>query len=130
MKDRRHPKFTERLSCFMAGVAAVGGAYVLLDPKITFSIEWVNIVVGGEGFSPDLKGAVVSLILIGGWVAVKEYWLGASATSQNQAESMSRIAEASAPNVVPSGAPIKADDVLVTANTATVTTETPPKETQ
>lgn len=99
--DRRQEgQFREQLSKWMMIVAALGGAYVLLDPQVTFTFWNQTVKIGGEGFSADLKGAVVSLILIGGFTSVKEYWLGASATGQKQAESMSRIAEASAPAVV------------------------------
>ena len=97
LERREASRYTERLSTFMMGVAAFGGAWVLLDPVFTITL-WGQIVkIGGEGFSSDLKGAVVSLILIGGWTAVKEFWLGASASGQKQSESMSRIAEAAAP---------------------------------
>ena len=36
---------------------------------------------------------VVSLILIGRWTAVKEYWLNSSAGSERKSESISKIAE-------------------------------------
>lgn len=92
--DRRSPLFTERLSWFMALVAAFGGIYVILDPVITINVDWGSIKVGGEGFSEQLKGAVVALILIEGWKAVKEYWLGSSAGGEKKADTVSRIAEA------------------------------------
>ena len=92
-------KYTEKLSTFMVGSAVLGGAWVLLDPVFTITLWGQMVKIGGEGFSADLKGAVVSLILIGGFTATKEYWLGASATGQKQSESMSRIAEAAAPAI-------------------------------
>lgn len=79
IERRQAGLFREKLSWFMAIVAAFGGAYVLLDPIFTITVFGQEVHIGGSGFSADLKGAVVSLILIGGWVAVKEYWLGASA---------------------------------------------------
>ena len=97
LEERRASHFTEKLSIFMVMVAAGGAFLVLLDPKFTVVVANHTITVGGDGFSADLKGAVISAILIGGWTAVKEYWLGASATGQRQSESMSRIAEAAAP---------------------------------
>lgn len=131
--ERRHPKFTERLSWFMAIASAFGGFYVLLDPILVLNISGHTVKVGGEGFSADLKGAVVSLILIGGWTAIKEYWLGASASGQTQSESMSRIAEASAPTtaaaVAAASAPIKAENVEIDANVATVNEVQPEKGT-
>lgn len=96
MIERRAPKFTEALSMFMVRVAAGGALIVLIDLKITFVIAGQTITVG-SGFSADLKGAVIASILISGYTAVKEFWLGASATGLQQAESISRIAEASAP---------------------------------
>ena len=97
VERRQVSQFREQMSKWMLIVSALGGGYVLLDPVFTLTLWGQSVHVGGEGFSADLKGAVVSLILIGGWTAVKEYWLGASATGQKQAESMSRIAEAAAP---------------------------------
>lgn len=133
--ERRVPgKYTERLSSFMVAVAAIGAGIVLLDVKVTLTIWGQVIQLGGAGFSADLKGAVIASILISGYTAVKEYWLGASATGQNQSESMSRIAEASAPvaaaaaaaaSATPSGT-IKADDVKIDATgTVNVNAEKP-----
>ena len=99
MKDRRTSKFTERLSIFMVRVAAIGAAYVLLEPKFTFLIYGQVIAIGSAGFSADLKGAVVSLILIGGWSAVKEFWLGTSASNEKGADSLRRMVENSPKNV-------------------------------
>lgn len=107
--------FTERLSWFMALSAAAGGIYVILDPVITFSLDWVEIKLGGEGFSEQLKGAVVALILIEGWKAVKEYWLGSSAAGNKQQESMTRIAE-SAPNVAAAVVKAAAGDAIKAAD--------------
>ena len=93
MKERRTSKFTERLSLFMVRVAAIGAAYVLLAPKFTFLISGQVIEIGSGGFSADLKGAVVSLILIGGWSAVKEFWLGTSASSEKKSDALQRMVE-------------------------------------
>ena len=93
MVERRASKFTERLSLFMVRVAAIGAAYVLLAPKFTFMIYGQVIEIGGEGFSADLKGAVVSLVLIGGWSAVKEFWLGTSASSEKKSDALQRMME-------------------------------------
>ena len=94
---RQYSRYTEELSSFMLRVSAAGGAYVLIDPVFTFTFFIFGkeqiLKIGGEGFSADLKGAVVSLILIGGWTALKEFWLGSSASGQTQSESMSKIAE-------------------------------------
>lgn len=64
------------------------------------------------------------------------YWLGASKAAADQGQAMSRIAEGSAPATAaavaaaaPSVSPLKADDVTINAETATVNTplEDPPK---
>ena len=76
---RRAPtRFTEKLSMFMVTIAAIGAFFVLADPKMIFTFWGQTITIDGVEFSADLKGAVIFAILIGGWVAVKEYWLGAS----------------------------------------------------
>lgn len=86
--ERRENKFTEKLSMFMVSVAAFGAFFVLTDPVITISD---TVKIGGEGFSADLKGAVVSLILIGGWSAVKEFWLGTSASSEKKTDMIANM---------------------------------------
>lgn len=130
MMERRQGKFTERLSIFMCVVAALGAAAVLLDPKITFTFwsDTASVAIGGDGFSADLKGAVITAILISGWTAVKEYWLGASDAGKTQSESISRIAEASAPVAAAAaaaaiGAPITTDDVQIDATGANINIE-------
>lgn len=94
--EQRKGKFTEVLSLFMVRVATIGAFIVLVDIKFTLTFGEQAVTIG-SGFSPDLKGAVITAILIGGWTAVKEFWLGSSAGQQTQSESISRIAEASAP---------------------------------
>lgn len=87
--------FTERLSLFMVIIAALGGFLVLLDPRVQFPVyQGYSLSIGGEGFSADLKGAVVSLILIGGWTAVKEYWLGSSSGSDKKTDTIQQMSAA------------------------------------
>ncbi len=128
MEERRSTPFTEKLSWLMAVVAALGGTYVILDPVVTFTLPWAEVKLGGEGFSEQLKGAVVALILIEGWKAVKEFWLGASKQGQDQAQAMSRMAEnapavaaAVVANATPAQSPISASTVNVDADTANIT---------
>ena len=121
MEDHRAPAFIEKLSWFMAWMAALGGMYVILDPVITLKLSWADIKIGGEGFSEQLKGAVVALILVEGWKAVKEFWLGTSASGQKQQESMTRIAEQVAPvaaSVVTPAAPNPVTGVVPAAEVA------------
>lgn len=117
--EHRTTPFTEKLSWLMAVVAALGGTYVILDPVITFTLPWAEVKLGGDGFSEQLKGAVVALILIEGWKAVKEFWLGASKQGQDQAQAMSRMAEnapAVAAAVVANAAPVPNGQPAVTPN--------------
>lgn len=94
MIERRASVFTEKLSMFMVSVAALGAFVVLVEPQIDITQYGVKF---GTDFSADLKGAVITAILIGGWTAVKEYWLGSSAGGEKKADTVSRIAEAAAP---------------------------------
>lgn len=135
MIERRAKNFIEKLSWFMAWIAALGGMYVILDPVITFKLSWAEIKVGGEGFSEQLKGAVVALILVEGWKAVKEFWLGASASGQKQQESITRIAEGSSPaqaaavaaatGVGAQTTPLKAENINVEGTQVNVSEKTP-----
>ncbi len=94
--EANRPAFTERLSVFMCTVAALGAFIVLFDPKFILTFYGQQVILGGkDGFSADLKGAVISAILISGWTAVKEYWLGSSVGTVKSAETIQRIAEAS-----------------------------------
>lgn len=65
--------FVEFLSLIFVIISAVGGGYVLYGP-----------------LPAELKGAVVTLMLIGGWTGVKEFWLGSSKDSQRKTEMLSR----------------------------------------
>ena len=53
--------FVELLSLLFVLIAATGGAYVLYGD-----------------FTSEIKGAVITLMLIGGYTGVKEFWLGSS----------------------------------------------------
>lgn len=88
--------FTQRLSLRMLWVATIGGFYVLVDPYIAYTFaNGIVIAVGKEGgaFADQMKGAVVMLMLVGGFTAVKEFWLGGSAGEKAQGATLSRIAE-------------------------------------
>lgn len=97
--DRRPRRFTEKLSLYMLAIAAFGAFIVLMEPKLVLAFSGGNtFTIGGTPFSADMKGAVVALIIVGGFVALKEYWLGASASQQTQSDTMGRIAEGVPPN--------------------------------
>lgn len=114
--DRRSAKFTETLSMFMSIVAAVGAFLILLDPQLTLTISGQIVKIGGEGFSSELKGAVVTIMLLGGWTAVQKFWLSSSDAEQAQTQSLSRIAESPSS---PDATSVK----VSTPSNVTVTTE-------
>lgn len=77
--------------------AFLGGFIVLLDLKLTLNIYGHIIQIGGEGYSPELKGVVVQSMLITGFSAVVAFWLGTTKQGQDQAKSVNKIAESAAP---------------------------------
>ena len=68
--------FVEVLSVFMLVIAAVGGGFVLWDPK--------------DQFTSEMQTAVVMLMLIGGWNGVKEFWLGSSMGSMRKDQTINQ----------------------------------------
>lgn len=78
MIERRHSAFVERLSERIIWISAVGAAYVLVDPQISFGWNGIALRLGSAGFSADLKGSVITAILVGGFSAAAGYWLGSS----------------------------------------------------
>ncbi len=135
--DRRPHEFAERLSIILVQGALIGGFIVLFDIKIALSFGDQMISVG-SGFAPETKGMVLQSMLISGFAAVVAYWLGSTKQGQEQAQSVSRIAESApvstaaavAANVAANiaGHPIKAEDVKVEA--AGDVTVNQPKETK
>lgn len=131
---RRSGDFIERLSYVLIIGAFVGGYIVLLDIKFVLDIGDQIIEIGGDGFSPEVKGVVLQSMLISGFAAVVGFWLGTTKQGQEQARSVSKIAEAAAPATAKAvaaatgqpapadpGAPIVAENVNVQAETATLT---------
>lgn len=62
-------RFVELLSLILLFVSSVGGGYVLYGT-----------------FPAEMKGAVITLMLIAGFTGVKEFWLGSSRDSQRKTE--------------------------------------------
>lgn len=91
--DRRKSAFSERLSLIVVIIAAFGAFGVLLDPIVTLDILGQEFKFGGDGFSSELKGAVITIMLIGGWQGVMGFWFGNSDSSKQQGQSIARIAE-------------------------------------
>ena len=125
-------KFLEWLSLILVFGSGTGAMFVLIDPVITFQTAAGTIIkIGGEGFSDQLKGAVVSMILVSGFAAVITYWLGASSQGAKAQDSVNTIATASAPSTAAAVAasmgaqaiPAKVDTVNVDATTANVNTD-------
>jgi hypothetical protein len=134
--DRRKPIFIERLSMTLVIVSAIGAILVLVDPVIQFQLPSGTIMkFGGDGFSDQLKGAVISLILVSGFAAVISYWLGASNQGVKSQDSMNSIAQAATPspnngarNTDPAVAPITTEVVNVDAQQAILTQTKGPKD--
>ncbi len=81
MSERRRSdmKFLYLLSLMLVMFSFGGAAWVLMDPLITIGpFNWGTITIGRTPFSADLRGSVVSTILVGGFAGVVGYWLGAS----------------------------------------------------
>lgn len=84
LMERRRSAFPERLSYVIVTIASLGAFWVLIDPQITGSLLGLTISLGTKsGFSPDLKGAIITSILVGGFSAVTGWVYGASKTQTN-----------------------------------------------
>ncbi len=131
ISDPASRRFIERLSCLLVVFAACGALYVLIDPVLVLQLGNGNTLkVGGNGFADQMKGAVLMLILVAGFTAVVQYWLGASNTGDKAQENVNAIAAAAAPAQAAavaaatgtgSGTGIKADNVDIVADSATLT---------
>ena len=96
--DPASRRFIERLSCLLIVFSAFGALFVLVDPVLTLQLgNGHSIKIGGEGFDDQMKGAVLMLILVAGFTAVVQYWLGASNTGDKAQENVNAIAAAAAP---------------------------------
>lgn len=91
--------FVERLTYIVVTFAGFGGLLVMIDPVLTFTLpgDGNSINVGGDGFSEQLKGAVIQTLLIGGWTTALAFWLRITPTEQRQQEAVSRMAESANP---------------------------------
>lgn len=69
-------KFVHLLSAFLIVFSGIGGVLVMLG-----------------NFSDELKGSVVTLMLIGGWTQVQNYWLGSSSASRSKDATIERISK-------------------------------------
>lgn len=130
----RRGKFLEKLSIMLIVFSSLGALLVLLDPIVTWDFGNGNSVkFGGEGFADQLKGGVVMLMIVGGFTGLVSFWFPGSATGQRQAETVSRIAEQSAPVAAAAAAAavvpgdMKTDTMNVEAKGDVTVTEQPQK---
>lgn len=125
--DPQSRRFVERLSCVLVVFSAFGALYVLIDPVLSFKLANGNTFsLGGNGFADQMKGAVLMLILIAGFTAVVNYWLGASNTGDKAQESVNAIATAAAPMTgTGNGSTIDTPRVDIKTDTATITPAAP-----
>lgn len=61
-------RFVHILSILMVLISGTGGFFVIWSPD----------------FAPEIKGSVVTLMLVGGYTAIQNYWLGSSAGSERK----------------------------------------------
>ncbi len=89
--------FTQWLSGFLVTASVMGALLVLIDPKGAVTIAGQSIQFGGAGFAEQMKGAVIMLILIGGFTAVVNFWLRISNQEARAQETTNAIAKEAAP---------------------------------
>ena len=53
---------------------------------IVISAAGASIVLIGDGYSPEIKGSIITLMLIAGYTGVREFWFGSSPAEQNAAK--------------------------------------------
>jgi hypothetical protein len=53
---------------------------------VAFSGTFVSM--NWESLTPELKGAVITLMVIAGWNGVRDYWMGSSSGSDKKTEQM------------------------------------------
>lgn len=130
ISDPQSRRFVERLSCVLVVFSAIGAMIVLIDPVLSINLGNGNsIKIGGEGFADQMKGAVLTLILVAGFTAVVNYWLGASNTGDKAQESVNAIAKSAAPiSGTGSGTTIETPRVDIDAGTASITPAAPTTE--
>lgn len=93
---RRSGDFVERLSVILVIGSFIGAFIVLLDFKLTIVLGGQTIQIG-SGFAPETKGMVLQSMLITALTAVVAFWYGTTKQGQDQAQSVSKIAEGASP---------------------------------
>lgn len=95
-KHRRSGDFIEKLSVILVVGAFLGAFLVLFDVKAALVFYGQTITIG-SGFAPETKGMVLQSMLITALTAVVGFWYGTTKQGQDQAQSVSKIAESAAP---------------------------------
>jgi hypothetical protein len=117
MDDRRGGGFNEKLAFVLVIGGIIGALVVLLDPVITITTSAGTVLhFGGTGFSDQLKGAVVSMILVSGFAAVITYYFGSSNSDKVKNQTISALAASSLPAALePAAPPLAAEKIEVAA---------------
>lgn len=59
----------------------IGFKHIISLAMLSISAAGAFVVLLTDDFSAEIKGSVVTLMLIGGWTAVQNFWLGSSSSS-------------------------------------------------
>lgn len=87
--------YKEALSNRMVRLAGLVAVYIIVDPQIAVPLgDGSFLKFGGTGFSSELKGVVIGIVLSEGYKKISEYWFGNTAAGQKTGETMERMAEA------------------------------------
>lgn len=80
MQDKRTPRFAEKFSKWLLTLAAVGAGIVLFNPSFEQKWDGGSFNMGGGAFSDEIRGAVVTLCIIGAVTALIRMWLPGNET--------------------------------------------------
>lgn len=67
-------RFIERFSFHVFYVAAIGSAWVLLDPKFEIHYRGASLVLGSAAFAPEIRGAIITIGILGTIGAIMAAW--------------------------------------------------------
>lgn len=67
-------RFIERFSFHVFYVAAIGSAWVLLDPKLEVHYRGASLVLGSAAFAPEIRGAIITIGILGTIGALIAAW--------------------------------------------------------
>jgi|SRR5665647_1587267 len=98
MIDRRDRSFNDKLALILVSAGIIGALLVLIDPVFAITLKnGFTLHIGGSGFSDQMKGAVITMILVGGFTAVITYYFGSSNADKVKNETISNLAATVAP---------------------------------